>query len=200
VAPKHGRRHVTKRVVLTGSECTGKTTLAQSLASAFGAPVSEEFSRRYADRHRGGLGPVDVEPIARGQIEAEDGARTPGAILVVHDTDLVSTVVYARHYYGECPAWIVAAARRRRADLYLLCHPDVLWTGDGIRDQPEHREHIHRAFADTLAEIGARVVDVRGLGPGRDGAARRAVAALISDGSTASGTTAPGEPPNRSRR
>ena len=44
------------------------------------------------------------------------------------DTDLVSTVVYSRHYYGDCPAWIEAAAVRRLADLYLLHDIDVPWT------------------------------------------------------------------------
>ena len=34
-------------VVVTGSECTGKTTLALELADRYAAPCSPEFAREY---------------------------------------------------------------------------------------------------------------------------------------------------------
>ena len=90
-----------------------------------------EFARVYVDEKTATTGlPVDetdVEPIARGQIAAEDRGAAEARGLLVLDTDLVSTTVYARHYYGSCPAWIEQAARDRRADLYLLCDIDVPW-------------------------------------------------------------------------
>lgn len=170
-----------RRVVLTGSECTGKTSLAASLASAFGAPLSAEFSREYAEARRGQLGPEDVEPIARGQMALLDEAITPNMRLIVHDTDLVSTVVYARHYYGDCAEWILAEARSRRADLYLLCHPDIAWQGDGVRDRPASREEIHEAFAGALSELGGSVVDVRGSFAARHATAAAAVERLLRE-------------------
>ena len=100
------------RVVVTGSECTGKTTLARALASRFGAPWVPEFCRGYQDARGAPLDASDVEPIARGQIAEADEAESRARRLLVLDTDLVSTVVYARHYYGSCPAWIEEAARR----------------------------------------------------------------------------------------
>ena len=104
----------------------------------------------------------DVEPIARGQIAAEDrGAATAKGLLVL-DTDLVSTTVYARHYYGACPAWIDQAARDRRGDLYLLCDIDVPWVADSVRDRPHHREHIHALFVEALNTLGAPYVLIRG--------------------------------------
>ena len=64
-----------------------------------GATWVREYARQYAETHLP-LTAADVEPIARGQIAGEDAARGP---LVILDTDLISTVVYARHYYGACP-------------------------------------------------------------------------------------------------
>jgi len=165
------------RVVVTGSECTGKTTLAAFLADRFGCPWSAEFARAHAEAKRAPLGADDVEPIARGQRAAEDRAVGRAGALVVHDTDLVSTVVYAHHYYGGCPAWIEDAARARRGDLYLLLSPDVPWTPDGVRDRPRHREQIHELFQEALARLGARVVEVSGDWPERRVLAERAVAA-----------------------
>ena len=49
------------------------------------------------------------------------------------DTDLISTVVYSRYYYGDCPAWVIEEARRHRADLYLLMDTDVAWKPDEAR-------------------------------------------------------------------
>jgi NadR type nicotinamide-nucleotide adenylyltransferase len=153
----------TLRVVVTGSESTGKTTLAGELAARYGTSWSGEFARTYLDRKGGPLDASDVEPIARGQIAGEDDAARRASRLVVLDTDLVSTVVYGRHYYGACPEWIERAAGERRADLYLLLHPDVPWVADGAqRDQPAAREHLHRRFRAALDALGARVVDVRG--------------------------------------
>jgi NadR type nicotinamide-nucleotide adenylyltransferase len=155
-----------KRVVVTGSECTGKTTLAGDLARQFGTVCVAEYAREYLDRKVATTGlPLDerdVEPIARGQIAAEDrGAATAKGLLVL-DTDLVSTTVYARHYYGACPAWIDQAARDRRGDLYLLCDIDVPWVADSVRDRPHHREHIHALFVEALNTLGAPYVLIRG--------------------------------------
>lgn len=164
------------KVVVTGSECTGKTTLARELAGWLGAPCSEEFARRYVDGKRTPLDAGDVEPIARGQAATEDEAIAAAGELVVLDTDLVSTVVYARHYYGECPAWVEQAARARLGDLYLLLHPDVPWVADGLqRDRPHQRDEIHDEFRQALESMGAHVVHVRGDWDARDAQARAAV-------------------------
>ncbi|MBK9088205.1 MAG: ATP-binding protein [Holophagales bacterium] len=168
------------RVVVTGSECTGKTTLARALASRFGAPYVSEFCRGYQDARGGPLVAADVEPIARGQIVEADEAERLATDLLVLDTDLVSTVVYARHYYGACPAWIEDACRERRADLYLLCAPDLPWEADGQRDRGDRREEVHRLFAEALAVIGAEVSFVTGSGPGREKTAIAAVADALA--------------------
>mgnify|MGYP000592549471 CR=1 FL=1 len=42
--------------------------------------------------------------------------------LLVLDTDLVSTVVYARHYYGHCPAWIEEAVGGKPYLVMALFH------------------------------------------------------------------------------
>jgi len=169
-------------VVLTGPECTGKTTLAETLAAAYAAPWSPEYAREYAEARGGALGATDVEPIARGQIAVEDAARAAaGGGLVVHDTDLVSTVVYARHYYGGCPPWIVDAARARLAALYLLCAPDVDWADDTVRDSATTRDVLFAEFRATLESLGASVVEIGGGWGEREAAARRAVEALLQE-------------------
>ena len=141
------------RVCLTGPESTGKSELAARAERELGATWVREYAREYAERHPD-LTADDVEPIARGQIANEDAARGE---LIVLDTDLISTVVYARYYYGSCPSWIEEEARRRRADLYLLLDTDVAWKPDPARDTGgEAREDLFDAFRAALDEFDTR--------------------------------------------
>ena len=101
--PELVRARFVERVVLTGSESTGKTTLARDLATAYGTARSPEYARQYLDAKPTPLEASDIEPIARGQIAVEDAAVIAAHRVAFLDTDLVSTVVYARHYYGPSP-------------------------------------------------------------------------------------------------
>jgi nicotinamide riboside kinase len=156
-----------RRVVLIGPESTGKTWLARDLAAHYGVPWSPEYAREYVETGRRALGYEDVDPIGRGQKAGEDAALARGAEarapLVVNDTDLVSTAVYSRHYYGACPTWIEREGRERLADLYLLHGVDVAWVADGHqREQPARRDELLALFRGTLVTLGARIADVRG--------------------------------------
>jgi nicotinamide riboside kinase len=78
------------------------------------------------------------------------------------------------------PPWIETEARARLADLYLLCHPDLPWTSDGVRDRPSQREELLGDFRATLVSLGAHVVEISGVGDVRLERARAAVAALLN--------------------
>jgi NadR type nicotinamide-nucleotide adenylyltransferase len=167
------------KVVLTGSESTGKSELARRLGEHFNAPVSVEFVRAYAAQH-GNLGFADHGPIAKGQIAAEDEAIRRAGDLVVLDTDLVSTVVYCEHYFGRCPPWIETEARTRAADLYLLLKPDIPWQPDDVRDREHRREEMHQLFRSKLEALGLAYVEIGGDGEARFRAAVEVVEAVIS--------------------
>lgn len=159
------------RICLTGPECVGKTELAMSLARELNAVWVPEFAREHAETCGHPLTAADVETIARGQIANEERVAADGVLIL--DTDLISTVVYARHYYGACPQWIEDEARRRRADLYLLLDTDVPWIPDAARDAGgDEREDLFDAFRAALDEFEARWEIVSG-----DREARRAYAA-----------------------
>ncbi len=166
-------------VVVTGSECTGKSTLALALAAHFDAPCSDEFARIYFDRKGAPLDASDVEPIARGQVAGEDAAVARAGALVVKDTDLLSTAIYARHYYGACPPWIEETALARAGDLYLLPRPDLPWVADGVRDRPDGRDDMHALFHRALVSAGVAFVEVDGQGAVRLEAAIRHVEAVL---------------------
>jgi nicotinamide riboside kinase len=169
------------RVVFTGSESTGKSTLAGAVAKHYGVEVVPEFVRAFAEQRGGVIEFSDHGPIARGQMALEDeyiaramrivpsvpgppappGLPAPPAV-VVQDTDLLSTVVYCKHYFGRCPEWIEEAARTRRPDLYLLCGTDMPWIADGVRDRGHMREEMQELFIAAVAASQAVSASITG--------------------------------------
>lgn len=150
------------RICLTGPESTGKSELAHRLAWEYDTVWVPEFARDYALRAGRELSFADVDPIARGQIENEERVTPRASRLLLLDTDLISTVVYSRHYYGRCPAWVEDEARRRRSDFYLLMNVDVPWLADPARDAEHQRDDLFMKFHGALEELGAKFEIVRG--------------------------------------
>ena len=158
-------RPVLFKVVVTGSECTGKTTLVQALAARFRTAFSTEGARNYLNQVQRPLNFSDVEPIAHRQISLEGEAVEQAEKLVILDTDLLSTVIYSRHYYGGCKTWITEMAVSRMANLYLVCDIDVPWTEDGLqrdKGEPEQRIQVHQAFISELNRIQAQYAILSG--------------------------------------
>lgn len=170
-------------MVLIGPESTGKTWLARELAAHYGVPWVAEHVRDYVAERGRELTEADVDAIGRGQEAGEDAAiaraEAAGSTLVVLDTDLVSTMVYSRHYYGDCPRWIEEHAAQRLADLYLLHNVDVGWVADGLqRARPERRSELFERFRRTLLDLDARTADISGPWDERRRRALRAIDAL----------------------
>jgi len=167
------------RVVVTGSECTGKTTLARSLAEHFQTVWVPEYVRQFVEEKGAAPEYQDVEAIAHGQIALEDSIAAEGSRLLIQDTDLLSTIVYSHHYYGDCPLWIEQALLDRRADLYLVADIDVPWAPDGEqRDRGDRREEMQDLFRQALAARDLKFLEIRGS---REHRLRQAISAIESE-------------------
>ncbi|HCX88051.1 MAG TPA: hypothetical protein DG761_08490 [Gammaproteobacteria bacterium] len=167
-----------QRIVVTGSESTGKTCLAKALADHFDCPYSPEAARLYVEDHDRALTIDDVGPIAARQLELEETAIRKAHNLVIHDTDLLSTLIYSQHYYGVTPEWIRKPAIERAGDLYLLCDIDLPWAPDGLQrdsSSPEQRRAIHQQFVDMLENSGTRWALIQGSGAVRSEQAIRLI-------------------------
>lgn len=149
------------RIVLIGAESTGKSTLAAALAEACVLPQTGEFVRTYVETLGRPLCEDDLDPIAHGQLAEEDRHR--GAPAVLHDTNVLSTLIYARHYFGVTQAWLEQAFAARHYAIYLFCQPDIPWTPDpGQRDSPQARDAQHALFDAELERRGLPTVRIAG--------------------------------------
>jgi nicotinamide riboside kinase len=151
------------RVVVTGSECTGKTTIAKALAAHYETVCMPEFVRQFVVDKGAVPEYEDVEAIARGQIAIEDERADDTSRVCIQDTDLLSTIVYSHHYYDDCVDWIEVAFEKRAADLYLLTDIDIRWVPDGEhRDRGHRREEMHELFRRALINRRLAFAEIRG--------------------------------------
>lgn len=173
-----------KRVVVFGTESTGKTTLAARLADRFGEPWAEEFVREFWDMRGGEIVAEDLGTIALGQIANEDRAAAAAQRAVVCDTDLLTCVLWNDVLFPEkCPAWVreEAEVRVRLGGLFLFCDTDAAWTPDPQRCFPDEagRAMCRRVWREALSTRGVRCVELRGDWAEREAAAIRAVADFL---------------------
>lgn len=150
-------------VVITGAESTGKTTLAKILAEKTGGTYVPESVRTFVDRV--GRIPVetDVDEIATRFLESRDAALETERRIVFFDTDLISTVVYQKYYFGSCPDRIVQLSRDTEGAIYFLSGDEIAWEPDpGQRDGPEVRAETQQLIIQELERRGVDFVRLAG--------------------------------------
>lgn len=138
------------KIVLTGPESTGKTTLAQALAAFLGAPFVEEYARTYLEKLNRPYQKKDLRDIASGQIEAEETAIATANGVVILDTDLLTIKVWSEQKFGTCDPWILEQIEKRGYDHYFLCGTDLRWTFDPLRENPDDREMLFECYKTEL--------------------------------------------------
>ena len=152
-----------KRIVLIGAESTGKSTLAEALSGHYGEPWTAEFVRSYVDKLDDDLQAHDLEPIAKGQLAFEDSALQRANRLIIHDTNILSSIIYASYYFDTVLEWVNDAFLEREYSLYLLCLPDIPWQADpGQRESPAARDTLHELFKDSLNILNLPFVEISG--------------------------------------
>lgn len=154
------------KIVLFGPESTGKTVLARQLAAYYNTLFVPEYSRTYAlDKLKTNemLTDKDVMPIAKGQIFLENELTTTAEKLLICDTNLLETKVYAELYYkGFYNVDLSASVTQNYYNLYFLTYIDVPWEADDVRDRPDERETMFNAFEKALKDYNKPYVLIKG--------------------------------------
>lgn len=155
------------KVVLFGPESTGKTTLSMQLARYYNSVWVPEYAREYLqekwNNERKTCEPDDLLPIAEGQMKLENRLAKKTDTILVCDTDLLETKVYSEAYYlGYCDPVLEKYALQNTYDLYFLTYIDTPWEADDLRDKPNEREKMFKAFEKALVENNKPYVLLKG--------------------------------------
>ena len=133
-----------KRILISGTESCGKTTITKYLAKIYNTSWSEEYGRYYSERHLGGNEDLftskDFYNIAKFQYEQDMDALRKANRIVFYDSDAVVTQFYCQAYLGESNKDIEEFCLKDRYDYILMFTPDVKWVDDGLRFMGEEDE------------------------------------------------------------
>jgi HTH-type transcriptional repressor of NAD biosynthesis genes len=177
--PDPVRPYFAKRVVIYGPESTGKTTLAEKLAEHYKTVWVPEYGRKYLDEKGAWVELSDIPKIAEGQLTSEDRLARQANRLLICDTDLITTSIYSRYYFGECPEEVRQKAEERTYDLYLLLDIDVPFVEDWQRPDAHSREQFFATFRGELESRGRNYMLISGTYQERLERAIQAIDALF---------------------
>lgn len=156
-----------KKIVITGPESTGKSTLAFELARHYGVGYTKEQARHYLSALGRGYEFEDLLMIASKQVAIEDELEVLEESLLFCDTDLITIKIWSKFKYDRVDSQILDWINQRDYDLYLLCKPDIPWEPDPLRENPEERDLLFEKYLDELMNYQKNFEIIEGLNSAR---------------------------------
>ena len=137
------------KIIVTGPESSGKTTLCKALSKHFNLPFSKEYAREYLDVLNRDYNQEDLLKIAKGQLKSEQNTQ-------LLDTDLITIKIWSEYKYGSCDKWILDQIKKQKSEnrYYLLCNPEIPWKADQQRENPNDREELLKIYKKELEALG----------------------------------------------
>lgn len=167
------------RIAIVGPESTGKTTLTEQLATHFNTAFVPEYARSYMESLNRPYDINDIISIAKGQLLSEQTIEKTILAngLLIYDTNLLVTKIWAEFKYGYCPEWITSNLHLEKYTLHLLTKPDIVWETDPLREHPEpfFREKLFELYHTELVKMKIPFKIIEGLGNKRLENAIRAI-------------------------
>jgi HTH-type transcriptional regulator, transcriptional repressor of NAD biosynthesis genes len=163
-----------ERVVLVGTESTGKSTLARRMAAELNTLWTHEYGRELweAQGLQGSF--ADFLKIARRQRQREDAAARHSRRFLFCDTNAWTTLQWSLRAHRTADARLHRLVDDTVADYtWILCDNDFGWVQDGTREmegaasgefQQQHVRDLERRgipFATVTGPVEERVVQVK---------------------------------------
>ena len=136
------------KIIVTGPESSGKSTLCKALSIHFKIPFTKEYAREYLNDLDREYKQYDLLKIAKRQLQSEQ-------ITQLLDTDLITIKIWSKYKYGNCDKWILDQIERQKSEnrFYLLCKPDIPWKADNQRESPHEREELFEIYKKELEHL-----------------------------------------------
>lgn len=151
-----------RKIVFTGPESTGKTTLVERLAHELKVPFVPEVARKYIAALGRPYTCEDLHNIAMLQMSEEERIKAHHPHILLCDTDLLTIKIWSEDKFNECASWLTHAFVDRTPEMYFLCAPDFPWQQDPLREDPHRREHLYQVYREHLIRYKLRFIELTG--------------------------------------
>jgi len=154
------------KILVTGPESTGKTTISEYIAEHYDGIYIPEFAREYLEIHGPDYQEEDLLFFAKETIKRYH--NTNKAKLEIYDTSMIDIVVWSLYKYGRCDTKIEDMTKQLDFDLILLATPEVPWTNDPLRENESNRQDLYDLFIMKLKELEKEFVILESDRVGRE--------------------------------
>lgn len=141
------------RVAILGAESSGKSILAETLASRYQTVWVPEYLREFVETHQRVPREEEQILIATTQLQREKAAEQRAKTWLFCDTSPLMTAIYSRHYFQQADTALAQLEQDHTYDFTLVTAPDFPWSADGLqRESAAVRQHIHEELLGILDE------------------------------------------------
>ena len=154
-----------RKILITGVESSGKSTLAAALASHYSTLWVPEFAREYLLELDREYIKSDLVEIAKGQVAAEREYLKKANRYLFCDTGMLVLKIWSEYKFGHCDPFILNQLEERKYDLYILCSPHGIdWEYDPLREAPDatERAQLHKIYQNELRQLEINYLEVTG--------------------------------------
>lgn len=143
-----------KKIVVTGPECSGKTTLAVKLSARMKGVYIPEVARSLLILTDNQYLLKDLLTIAEYQSALEQAVEGCGHGWIFCDTSFLVIKIWSEYRFKEVDPLIEGYFQNSSADLWLLCEPLTEWHPDILRHNEQNRDQLFRLYHDELVLAG----------------------------------------------
>ena len=159
--PNSVKPYFSIKVVILGTESTGKTTLTEQLAKYFNCSSVKESGRDLiADSNLFDFN--DLHLVVNEHAKRIDSVVSEQSPLVIIDTDIHITKSYAKFIFNRKLEVESKIYNSNKANLYLYLNNDVEFVQDGTRLNEEDRNLLDISHRQILIDYNINIVEISG--------------------------------------
>tara|TARA_B100000902_G_C27319663_1_gene923557 strand:+ start:4327 stop:4854 length:528 start_codon:yes stop_codon:yes gene_type:complete len=150
------------KIVFTGPECSGKTTLSSVIADKLNIPSVKEYAREYLTHINRPYCYDDLYQIAKGQVQLEKKCihKHPENKMIICDTNLQVIKIWSQVKFKKCHPFILNHSET--SSYYVLCTPDFEWEYDPLRENKNNRLELFNKYLFDLQKTNKNFIITSG--------------------------------------
>ena len=144
-----------QKVIFTGPESSGKTTMSKWYAEQVYGIYVPEFARMYFQAGNENYDLNDLQKIGRGQLALLESADQFERQAVC-DTGMLVIKIWAELKFGAQLEFVDNSIVQDNLALYILCKPDIPWEPDPLIEDEHSRHELFEHYKMLLNKYQLR--------------------------------------------
>ena len=149
------------KIIITGPESSGKTTLASWIALEYQWCLVPEFAREYLKQNDGKYLEHDLIMMALLQ-RWDEKCVSDRCKNVVCDTDILTIIIWQLEKYRHIDEALWKHWNHKHECWYFLCKPDMPWEEDPLRENPYDRDRLFDMYHQYLLDHNKKFTIISG--------------------------------------